>query len=140
MAPDSSRSDRRDREVSNRGRNPVHGGCDLRFREGLRPVKIKIAWVGKTKEPAIQALTDDYLQRLSRYAETVGIAAKDEAGILDLARGERQSEKHKLVLLDSRGKALSSEELAQFLEREQLQALPLLFAVGGADGFSERAR
>ena len=103
-------------------------------------MKIKIAWVGKTKEPAIQALTDDYLHRISRYAETVGIAAKDEAGILDLARGERQSEKHKLVLLDSRGKALSSEELAQFLEREQLQALPLLFAVGGADGFSERAR
>ena len=44
----------------------------------------------------------------------------------------RQSkERHKLVLLDSRGKQLSSEELAEFLEREQVNATPLLFAIGG---------
>jgi 23S rRNA (pseudouridine1915-N3)-methyltransferase len=103
-------------------------------------MKIKVAWIGKTKESAIQALTDDYLKRISRYAEVAGIALKDEAAVLALARGERQKERHKLVLLDSRGKQLSSEELAEFLEREQGQALPLLFAVGGADGFSEEAR
>ncbi len=103
-------------------------------------MKIKVAWIGKTKEPAIQALTDDYLKRLSRYADVAGLALKDEAALLALARGERQKERHKLVLLDSRGKQLSSEELAKFLEREQVQALPLLFAIGGADGFSEEAR
>jgi 23S rRNA (pseudouridine1915-N3)-methyltransferase len=103
-------------------------------------MKIKVAWIGKTKEPAIQTLTDDYLKRLSRYAEVAGLAIKDEAAVLALARGERQKERHKLVLLDSRGKQLSSEELAEFLEREQAQALPLLFAIGGADGFSEEAR
>jgi len=103
-------------------------------------MKIKVAWIGKTKEPAIQALTEDYLKRISRYAEVEGLALKDEAGVLALARGERQKDRHKLVLLDSRGKQLSSEELAAFLEREQLQALPLLFAIGGADGFSEEGR
>jgi 23S rRNA (pseudouridine1915-N3)-methyltransferase len=103
-------------------------------------MKIKVAWIGKTKAPAIQALTDDYLKRLSRYAEIAGLALKDEAAVLALARGERQKERHKLVLLDSRGKQLSSEELAEFLEREQVRALPLLFAIGGADGFSEEAR
>ena len=103
-------------------------------------MKIKVAWIGKTKEPAIQALTDDYLERLSRYADVAGVAVKDEAAVLSLARGERQKERHKLVLLDSRGKQLASEELAAFLEREQVQALPLLFAIGGADGFSEEAR
>jgi 23S rRNA (pseudouridine1915-N3)-methyltransferase len=103
-------------------------------------MKIKVAWIGKTKEPAIQALTDDYLKRLSRYADVAGLALKDEAAVLALARGERQKERHKLVLLDSRGKQLSSGELAEFLEREQVQALPLLFAIGGADGFSEEAR
>jgi len=103
-------------------------------------MKIKVAWIGKTKEPAIQVLTDDYLKRLSRYADVAGLALKDEAALLALARGERQKERHKLVLLDSRGKQLSSEELAKFLEREQVQALPLLFAIGGADGFSEEAR
>jgi len=103
-------------------------------------MKIKVAWIGKTKEPAIQALSDDYLKRLSRYAEVAGLALKDEAALLTLARGERQKERHKLVLLDSRGKQLSSEELAKLLEREQVQSLPLLFAIGGADGFSEEAR
>jgi 23S rRNA (pseudouridine1915-N3)-methyltransferase len=103
-------------------------------------VKIKVAWIGKTKEPAIQTLTDDYLKRISRYAEVAGVALKDESAVLGLARGERQKERHRLVLLDPRGKQLSSEELARFIEREQMQALPLLFAVGGADGFSDEAR
>jgi 23S rRNA (pseudouridine1915-N3)-methyltransferase len=102
-------------------------------------MKIKVAWIGKTKEPAMQALTDDYLKRISRYADVAGLALKDEAAVLALARGERQRERHKLVLLDSRGKQLSSEELAEFLAREQRNAGPLLFAVGGADGFSDGA-
>jgi 23S rRNA (pseudouridine1915-N3)-methyltransferase len=104
-------------------------------------MKLKVAWIGKTKEPAIQALTDEYLKRISRFADVAGLALKDEAAILSLAAGERQQkERHKLVLLDSRGKQFSSEELAEFLEREQVSATPLLFAIGGSDGFSEEAR
>lgn len=103
-------------------------------------MKIKVAWIGKTKEPAIQALTDEYLKRISRYAEVAGLAWKDEAAILSLASGERSKERHKLILLDSRGKQLSSEELAEFLEREQVNAIPLVFAIGSSDGFSEEAR
>jgi len=103
-------------------------------------MNITVAWVGKTKESAIQALTDDYLKRISRYAGIEGRAVKDEAAILSLARGERQGQRRKLILLDARGKQLSSEELAQFVDREQMQSLPLLFAIGGADGFSDIAR
>jgi 23S rRNA (pseudouridine1915-N3)-methyltransferase len=105
-------------------------------------VKIKVAWIGKTKEPAIQDLTEEYLKRISRYADVAGLALKDEAAILSLVTGKRQQkkERYKLVLLDSRGKQFSSEELAEFLEREQLNATPLLFAIGGSDGFSEEAR
>jgi len=40
-------------------------------------MKLRIAWIGKTKEPAIQTLTDDYLKRLSHYADAPGIALKD---------------------------------------------------------------
>ena len=105
-------------------------------------MKIKVAWIGKTKEPAIQALTEEYLKRISRYADIAGLALNDEAAILSLATGERQQkkERYKLVLLDSRGKQFSSAELAEFLEREQVNATPLLFAIGGSDGFSEDAR
>ncbi|MGA2964622.1 MAG: 23S rRNA (pseudouridine(1915)-N(3))-methyltransferase RlmH [Terriglobales bacterium] len=109
-------------------------------------MKIKVAWIGKTKEPAIEALTAEYLKRISRYAEVVGVALKDEAAIVSLASGERQNqrqqnkERHKLVLLDSRGRQFSSEELAEFLEREQVNAISLVFAIGGSDGFSDEAR
>jgi 23S rRNA (pseudouridine1915-N3)-methyltransferase len=103
-------------------------------------MKIRVAWIGKTKEPAIQTLTDDYLKRISRYAEIAWLPLKDEAALLSLARGKRQTERHKLILLDARGKQLSSEELAEFLAREQRNVEPLLFAIGGADGFGDEAR
>ena len=107
-------------------------------------VKIKVAWIGKTKEPAIQSLTDEYLKRIAHYAEAEGLAVKDEAAVLALARPDRGKDRGKqgcrLVLLDSRGKQFASEDLAAFLEREQVQAVPLLFAIGGSDGFTEEAR
>ncbi len=45
-------------------------------------MKLTIAWIGKTKEPAIQALTDEYLKRLGRYANVEGVALKDETALL----------------------------------------------------------
>lgn len=108
-------------------------------------MKIKVAWIGKTKEPAIETLTNEYLKRISRFTEVAGLALKDETAVLSLASGQQRSrdrdkERYKLVLLDSRGKQLSSEELAGFLERERVNAIPLLFAIGGSDGFSDHAR
>ena len=47
-------------------------------------MKIKIAWIGRTKEVAIQSLTDDYLKRIGRYVEVEGLALKDEAALLQL--------------------------------------------------------
>jgi 23S rRNA (pseudouridine1915-N3)-methyltransferase len=103
-------------------------------------VKVKIAWIGKTREPAIQELTDDYLKRISRYAETEGITLKDETTLLKLC-GRDARPRHTLVLLDSRGKQLSSEELAKFVgEHQDRSPQPLLFAIGPADGFRDEAR
>ncbi len=104
-------------------------------------MKIKIAWIGRTKEPAIQALTDEYLKRLARYAEVGGVALKDESALLKLCRQDARPVRHSLVLLDARGKQLSSEELAKFLgDYQERSPAPLLFAVGPADGFTEQAR
>ena len=100
-------------------------------------MNIRVAWIGKTKEPAIQSLTDEYLKRLSRYADAEGLALKDESALLTLCSKAR----HVLVLLDSRGKQLSSEEFAEFLGNHQdNNPLPLLFAVGPANGFAAETR
>ena len=107
-------------------------------------MKIKIAWIGKTKEPAIQALTDEYLKRISRYAQVEGISIKDEAAILELcgrASKSKSGAKSTLVLLDSRGKEFSSEGFAKFLgDYHDSNPLPLVLAIGGADGFSAETK
>ena len=77
-------------------------------------MKLKVAWIGKTKEAAVQSLTDEYLKRLSRYVEVEGVALKDEAALLKLGARDARP-RHSLVLLDQRGKQLSSPELAKFL-------------------------
>lgn len=104
-------------------------------------MKLTVAWIGKTKNPAIQSLTDEYLKRLKQYAETEGLSVKDEPALLKVCGRESKSPRRYLVLLDSRGKQLSSEELAQFISQHQdRNLLPLAFAIGPADGFSENTR
>jgi 23S rRNA (pseudouridine1915-N3)-methyltransferase len=111
-------------------------------------VKIKIAWVGKTKEPAIQSLSDEYLKRISRYVPVEGLALRDEAALLQMCgrsapgkASKAAGAKSTLVLMDSRGKQFSSEEFARFLgDYQDRNPLPLVLAIGPADGFSETAR
>lgn len=103
-------------------------------------MKLKIAWIGRTKEPAIQALSAEYLKRLSRYAEVEGLELKDEAAVLALAAGKTHTkQRHSLVLLDPSGKALSSEELSDFVQALKDRSTPVIFAIGGADGFTSAA-
>jgi 23S rRNA (pseudouridine1915-N3)-methyltransferase len=98
-------------------------------------MKLRIAWIGKTKDSAIESLTAEYLKRLSRYAEVQGTPLKDEPALL------KQANRHLLVLLDSRGKQFSSEEFAEFLRNHQdRNPLPLFFAIGPANGFSPQLR
>ena len=104
-------------------------------------MKLKVVWIGKTKEPAIQALTDDYVKRLSHYADVEAVQVKDESALLKFCAKDARPTKHTLVLLDAGGKQLSSEELAKFLrEHEERNPLLLLFAIGPADGFTDAAR
>jgi 23S rRNA (pseudouridine1915-N3)-methyltransferase len=104
-------------------------------------MKLTVAWSGKTKEPAIQSLTDEYLKRLSRYADAYGVALKDEQALLKLCGYDARAARHALVVLDGRGKQLSSEEFAQFLGNHQdRNPVPLLFAIGPANGFSDLVR
>ncbi len=104
-------------------------------------MKFKIAWIGRTKEPAIQSLTAEYLNRISRYAEVEGLELRDEGAVLRLAAGKSHAkQRHALILLDPSGNSLSSEELAAFVQEQRNRAVPVLFAVGGANGFTAEAR
>ncbi|HEV3512514.1 MAG TPA: 23S rRNA (pseudouridine(1915)-N(3))-methyltransferase RlmH [Candidatus Sulfotelmatobacter sp.] len=103
-------------------------------------MKIKIAWIGKTKEAAITSLTEEYLKRISRYAPAEGVAVRDEDDLLAKFGGKGRT-KTTLLLMDSRGKEFSSQQFAKFLgDYQDRNPLPLVFAIGGPDGFSEAAR
>jgi len=103
-------------------------------------VKIKVAWIGKTKEAAAQTLTDEYLGRIRHYADVEGLALKDETALLKMCSQDTRL-RHTLVLLDNRGREFSSEDFAKWLgDYQDRSPGPLLFAIGPANGFSDEAR
>ena len=62
-------------------------------------MKLRVAWIGKTKESAIQTLSAEYLRRLARYVATEGIELPNEDALVKLTErgGRRQSNSQKLV-------------------------------------------
>ena len=104
-------------------------------------MNLKVVWIGKTRSPSLQALTDEYLKRLRRYAEIESAALKDESAVLALCERGVRPVRFALVLVDSRGSEFSSEQFARWLrEYQDRNSRPLLFALGPADGFSGEAR
>ncbi len=104
-------------------------------------MRLHIAWIGRTKSAPIQSLTAEYLKRLSRFAACDAHELLSEAALLKLVEKSSGRTQPVLVLLDSRGRQLTSEEIANFLEYHQShQTQELLFAVGPADGWSDSTR
>ena len=104
-------------------------------------MKLKVAWIGKTKEPAIHSLTAEYLKRLSRYVPVESLELTSEEALLKQIEKSTSRTPPLLVLLDFHGKQLTSEELSEFLDHHQTSGTQtLLFAIGPADGFSDTAR
>ena len=85
-----------------------------------------------------QALLEHYLTRLSAYLPVESQLLRTEAALLESLARQRGRTPILLVLLDSRGKALSSEALATLIGAEQdAGRQAILFAVGPPDGWSE---
>ena len=104
-------------------------------------MKLQITWIGKTKETAIRELTAEYLKRISRYAAAESHEMSDEDALLELAAGKSGRTRPVVVLLDARGRQFTSEEFAELLRDQQDRGTQnLFFAVGPADGFSDKAR
>lgn len=104
-------------------------------------MKLRIAWIGRTRSAPIQSLTAEYLKRLSRYAACDAQELMSEAALLKLVEKSASRISPVLVLCDARGRELTSEEIANFLAYHQSHgARELLFAVGPADGWSPTIR
>jgi len=91
-------------------------------------------------EPSDQLLAD-YTERVARYTSCDSVVFETVAALLEwLARQPGRAPAY-AILLDSRGKQLSSEELAERVGRLRDGGTQrLVFAVGRADGWSDAAR
>jgi 23S rRNA (pseudouridine1915-N3)-methyltransferase len=86
-------------------------------------------------------LADLYLDRIANYTQVEAKVFRSEATLLDTVERQRARTSPVLVLLDSRGKTVSSEEFSAWIGRQRDGGTQnLTFAVGPADGWSESAR
>jgi 23S rRNA (pseudouridine1915-N3)-methyltransferase len=103
-------------------------------------VKIVLAAISTRKSgksPATDAIASDYIGRAARLSPTEAVIFESEASLI--AATERQSGRPAalLVLFDSRGDNLSSEEFARYIGRVRDEGTQrLIFAIGPADGWS----
>ncbi|MBK6936018.1 MAG: 23S rRNA (pseudouridine(1915)-N(3))-methyltransferase RlmH [Chitinophagaceae bacterium] len=112
-------------------------------------MKISFWSVGKIHEPYIRAGVEDFTRRISRYYKVDWrlISAPKNAGMLsemDLKKKEGEiilewlCKDDYLVVLDERGKQLSSEGLATFIQaRANESSKQVVFLIGGAFGVSD---
>ena len=107
-------------------------------------MKIRVVWIGKTRDRNWKALQDEYLQRLSRFVKCEVVEVRDSAPHEgpDI-EGERilsaLNQKTFVVLLDVEGEAISSPGLAAKIENWQDRGhKEVSFVIGGATGVSRR--
>ena len=112
-------------------------------------MKIFFWSIGKNNEPYIKEGVEDFTRRISRYfkVEWSIIPVPKNAGMMsemDLKKKEGETilnwlgKDDYLVVLDERGKQLSSEGLAGFIQaRANESTKQLIFLIGGAYGIDE---
>ena len=115
-------------------------------------MKLHFVFVGKTNEPYLREGIDDFLGRLRRYffVEVKVVRAErltrdDQVERVvglesDRAMAAVPQNSH-LVVLDRQGKQLTSEAVARWWERLEMEGCrKLCFVVGGVLGFSNELR
>ena len=112
-------------------------------------MKLRIIWLGKTRDPWIKQGVTEYSGRIGRYLPLAIDELKDEKdATLEEGRrreGERLlkqlSPNAVLVALDERGHQLDSVKFAEFIGKHRDGGTTeLVFAIGGSYGFSDEVR
>ena len=118
-------------------------------------MKIRIVAVGKLKEKYLREGVAEYEKRLAPFASVELLETREEYMAENPSEAQRQQtlakegerllrlvpEKSFLIVLDVKGKLLSSEALAKELASLALQGQSdLTFLIGGAFGLSEAVR
>jgi 23S rRNA (pseudouridine1915-N3)-methyltransferase len=108
-------------------------------------MRVRLIWVGKTRDAHLRALADEYLKRLARFTRCEvtelreSAARKPSEGIEDESRRIISALRPDAltVLLDVEGRQWSSQELAATVEQWQTGGTKdVAFIIGGPNGVS----
>ena len=108
-------------------------------------MKVNIVCVGKIKEKFFTDAINEYLKRISRFAELKIVEVDEASNISNLEQksrieGERLLAKASgvIVALDGGGKLLSSSEIADFIHKKEVNGeSSITFIIGGSNGLSK---
>jgi 23S rRNA (pseudouridine1915-N3)-methyltransferase len=112
-------------------------------------MKIKVLWVGKSRDPWVRDAIEEYAGRIRRYCPLELVDIRDEKGAAAEEMRSRECERLEkqippgaaLILLDERGEQMDSPGLAAFVGKQRdCGTGELIFVIGGAYGFSEEFR
>lgn len=107
-------------------------------------MRLQIAYISPRRElksGAAQSLLADYVQRATRFMPVGVEAFRSEEVLLDAVTRRAGRVPPHLVLLDSRGRAFTSLQIAEYLGRQRdAGGQEILLAIGPPDGWSARAR
>lgn len=113
---------------------------------------VKLIWVGKTRNPSVRALQQDYLARLRHLISCEILETRDIARGRDVSGQQRLDaeaaeiarvlpDASRIVVLGEEGKEFTSPEFARWFEQEQNRGTrELVFVIGGPDGLSLEIR
>ncbi len=95
----------------------------------------------RAKSAAAEVLTNDYVGRSARLCPCTATVFDSEAALLAAADRQPGRPAAHILIFDSRGDTLTSEEFAALIGRLRDESVPrILFAIGPADGWSPAAR
>jgi len=106
-------------------------------------MQIVLAHIGPriTAKDSFEAPTAMYLDRISSYARSTSESFREESALFAWIDRQQRRTPAVTVLLDSRGRQLTSEAFAEWLGRQRdTSAQLIIFAVGPADGWSDASR
>lgn len=112
-------------------------------------MRLRVLWVGKNRDPWVKEVVGEYAGRIRRYVPLELGEARDEKGAEAEEMRRRECERLEkmvppgatLLLLDERGEQMDSPGLAAYIGKQRDAGIgELVFAIGGAYGFSEEFR
>ncbi|NVK52649.1 MAG: 23S rRNA (pseudouridine(1915)-N(3))-methyltransferase RlmH [Flavobacteriaceae bacterium] len=112
-------------------------------------MKIKLLAIGKTDDKHLHQLIDVYQKRLQHYVKFELEIIPDIKNAKNLSESQQKEKEgelilkkiqatDQLILLDDKGKAFTSVEFANYLQKKMNSGIKqLVFVIGGPYGFSD---